>query len=291
MQHLLCLFSICFIFLISLIEPSLVHLSANTIYELLVRSSIDQLVYIHRALALRYEIVQFLFLHKRRVDSVYSWTQVALGSHDIILRKLYCQGLFLILLANYTCWVVESFPMLRQLAQLLFALFALHWLLFVAQGSTQPVSVELTWNLVFQGIFSLEILLLVFCHYLFQSVLEIEVFDFIPVLAFEVEMYLTNRRAFIGISYFLVFNFYSGVAVFILTTATLVVFAFALLYFCVFLALCLYFFLFTNHSSCWWHFIFFISQFMGTATIAILAFDQSQVGRVIHELVAAFFSF
>lgn len=88
--------------------------------------------------------------------------------------------------------VVECFPILSQLALLLFPLFAFHWFLFVTQGSTHPVSIELTWNLVFQGIFSFKILLFFFCHYLFQSVLEIEVFDFISVLAFEVEMHLAN---------------------------------------------------------------------------------------------------
>ena len=74
--------------------------------------------------------------------------------------------------------VVESFSVLRLLTLLLVALFALRWFLFITRGSTHPVCIKLTWNLVFQGIFSLEILLFVFCHYLFQSVLEIEVFDF-----------------------------------------------------------------------------------------------------------------
>ena len=74
--------------------------------------------------------------------------------------------------------MVESFSMLRLLTLFLFALFALRRFLFVTQGSTHPVSIKLTWNLVFQGIFSLKILLLIFCHYLFQSVLEIEMFDF-----------------------------------------------------------------------------------------------------------------
>ena len=60
--------------LVSLIEPSLIHLSADAIYELLVGSCIDQLVYVHRALALRSKSVPFLFFHKRRVDSVYTRT-------------------------------------------------------------------------------------------------------------------------------------------------------------------------------------------------------------------------
>ena len=74
--------------------------------------------------------------------------------------------------------MVESFPVLRLLTLFLFTLFAVRRFLFVTQGSTHSVSIKLTWNLVFQGILSLEIFLFVFCHYLFQSVLEIEVFDF-----------------------------------------------------------------------------------------------------------------
>ena len=58
--------------LISLIEPSFIHLSADAIYELLVGSCIDQLVYVYRALALGNKSIPFLFFHKRRVDSVYT---------------------------------------------------------------------------------------------------------------------------------------------------------------------------------------------------------------------------
>ena len=72
--------------LVSLIEPSLIHLSADAIYELLVGSCINKFVYVHRTLSLRNKSVSVLFLHKCRVDSVYSGTQVALRSHNIILR-------------------------------------------------------------------------------------------------------------------------------------------------------------------------------------------------------------
>ena len=133
----------------------------------------------------------------------------------------------------------------------------------------------MAWNLVFQGILSLKILLLFFCHYLFQPVLEIEVVNFGPFLALEVEMNLIGGRTFICVNYFLIFNFYHCITIVILTTTTLVVFSFTLLYFYILLELCLRLFFITNHSACWRSFILLIFLFKHSTAVAILVLNLS----------------
>ena len=93
------------------IDPCLVQFCAKAVNELLVRSGINQLVYIYSPLSVRWDGAFLSLLHEVCIDPV-DVSQVSLGCHHLRFRQTKCQGLFILIATCYTLRMVECFSML-----------------------------------------------------------------------------------------------------------------------------------------------------------------------------------